>query len=263
MNTGYYQATGGMVTQMNRLNTITNNLANLNTNGYKKEDVVIGDFMAHFKEARENLPLANNTYEGSQFLNRTIDRVPQVVEGYKDFTMGVLKSTGNPLDFSLKNAKLFFKIQTENGSRLTQDGSFSLDENGVLVTKSGDKVLDDKDKEITLRKDQLISSNQDGSLFSNNTKIAKIAIVQVDELKALKQVENNLFELKDMSELKLVEKGDYLMQGYIQKSNVNPVNEMVSLIETNRLVSMYQKVMTTHMNDLNNDAINKLGNVRA
>ena len=53
-----------------------------------------------------------------------------------------------------------------------------------------------------------------------------------------------------------------VMQGYVEKSNVNPVIEMTSLIETNRLVGMYQKAMDAQMNDVNSDAINKLGNVR-
>jgi len=67
MQSGFYSNTGGMVTQFNRLDVISNNLANLNTNGYKKDDVVIGDFMRLYQEKRDELPLDNNTKEGSKF----------------------------------------------------------------------------------------------------------------------------------------------------------------------------------------------------
>ena len=78
MQNGYYQATAGMVTQFNRLNVISNNLANVNTIGYKRNDVVIGDFARIFKETQDELPIKNHTKDGAKFLNRTLDRVPQV-----------------------------------------------------------------------------------------------------------------------------------------------------------------------------------------
>ena len=60
-----------------------------------------------------------------------------------------------------------------------------------------------------------------------------------------------------------MENGDLVAQGFLETSNINPINEMVGLIETNRLVEMYEKVMKSHMNDLNNDAINKLSSYKA
>jgi len=67
MQNGYYQATAGMVTQFNRLNVISNNLANVNTIGYKRNDVVIGDFARIFKETQDELPLKNHTKDGAKF----------------------------------------------------------------------------------------------------------------------------------------------------------------------------------------------------
>ena len=61
MQNGYYQATGGMVTQFNKLEVITNNLANINTSGYKRDDVVIADFKRIFKETKDELPIENHT----------------------------------------------------------------------------------------------------------------------------------------------------------------------------------------------------------
>jgi flagellar basal-body rod protein FlgG len=87
MQTGYYVATGGIVTQFNRLNVISNNLANVNTNGFKQDDIVIGDFERMFKESRDILPLDNNTKESAKFINRALNKVPQVVEEYTNFSL--------------------------------------------------------------------------------------------------------------------------------------------------------------------------------
>jgi flagellar basal-body rod protein FlgG len=263
MQNGYYQATGGMVTQFNRLNTITNNLANVNTSGYKKDDVVVGDFMRLFQEARENLPLANHTKEGAKFLNRTLDRVPQVVEGYTDFSIGMIKKTENPFDFSLKQGDLFFKVQTPNGTRLTQSGAFNLDQEGNIVTKEGFVVLNDANEAINVSKNTRLTSTNDGTLYADNRKIGKLAIIQVENLKALKKDGNNTFLANEEEIAQVQNGGDYILQGHLEKSNINPVNEMVALIETNRLVEMYQKVMDSQMNDMNRDAITKLGSVQA
>ena len=71
MQTGYYAATGGMVTQFNRMDTIAANLANVNTSGYKKEQLITGDFARLYKEARDELPIKNHTEEAAQYLNRS------------------------------------------------------------------------------------------------------------------------------------------------------------------------------------------------
>jgi len=74
MQSSYYQNTGGMVAQFNRLDTITHNLANINTVGYKREDIVIGDFKRIFDEAKSELPIENNTKDGA---NTTMQRLQE------------------------------------------------------------------------------------------------------------------------------------------------------------------------------------------
>ena len=115
MQTGYYVATGGMVTQFNKLNVISNNLANVNTNGYKADNVVIGDFERMFKDSRDNLPLENNSKEGAKFLNRDLNKIPHIVEGYTKFKVGNMKQTGNSLDFALTKENAFFLVKTPDG----------------------------------------------------------------------------------------------------------------------------------------------------
>ncbi|GAX87958.1 flagellar basal-body rod protein FlgG [Lebetimonas natsushimae] len=260
MINGYYSATGGMVTQFNRLNVISNNLANVNTAGYKQDDIIIGDYERIFSEKRDNLPLENNTKEAAKFVNRALNKVPIIVEEYTKFDIGNLQKTGNPLDLALKQKNAFFSIKTPDGEKLTRAGNFSLDSNGFLVTKDGFQVLDDKNKPIVLNPSYPVTINQNGNIYQNNTLIATLKIIKIDNLNTLKKIGNSLFDFVPGSEI--IDSKNSVLQGFLEKSNVNPIEEMTNLIETNRLVEAYQKVMTTFMDDLNRNAIEKLANIR-
>ncbi|MBR8462179.1 flagellar hook-basal body protein [Campylobacter sp. faydin G-24] len=269
MQNGYYQATAGMVTQFNRLDVISNNLANVNTIGFKRNDVVIGDFARIFKETQDELPLKNHTKDAAKFLNRTLDRVPQVSEEYTDFSTGGIKYSSNNLDFALKREDIFFLVDTPSGVRLTKNGSFSLDEDGFIVSKEGYRILPNnyetlaqQQRGIQLPQGERFTVDKNGNIYSNEDQISKFYMAQVREIRDLKKIGDNLYELKNLADMQDVNDADMLLQGYTQMSNVNPVREMVALIETQRLVDMYQKVMTSHMTDLNQDAIQKLA-VRA
>ena len=262
MQNGYYQATAGMVTQFNRLNVISNNLANVNTIGYKRNDVVIGDFARIFKETQDELPLKNHTKDGAKFLNRTLDRVPQVSEEYTDFSAGGFKYSSNTLDFAIKRDDAFFLVDTPNGVKLSKNGSFSLDGDGYIVTKEGYRVLpsgyeaqNPGQRGIQVPQGEVLTVDKNGNLYSNNNQFSKFYIAQPREIRDLKKVGDNLFETRNFDDITEIDEADSVMQGYAQMSNVNPVLEMVGLIETQRLVDMYQKVMTSHMTDLNQDAV--------
>lgn len=267
MQSGFYSATGGMVTQFNRLDTLSNNLANLNTNGFKRDDVVIGDFMRLYQEERDKLPLRNHTKSASQFLNRSMDRVPQIVESYTDRKLGGMQRTENKLDFALQRKELFFAIETPQGVRYTRDGGFVLDGNGLLVTKEGFPVLSsdgiDNSAHIEIPEGKDITVDKDGNFYADQEEFEKIAVVQFNNIKYIQKEGGNLYRNLEYENRQTLENTGAVMQGYIEKSNVNAVMEMTGLIETNRLVDMYQKVMTTHMDDLNNDAINKLARLKA
>lgn len=269
MQNGYYQATGAMVTQFNRLNVITNNLANVNTIGYKRDDVVVGDFARIFKQVQDELPLKNHTKDAAKYLNRTIDRVPQVVEEYTDFSSGGIKHSTNDLDFAIKRDDLFFLVDTPQGPRLTKNGAFSLDSEGFLVSKEGYRVLPsgyealpENSRGIQIASDAKLTVDKNGNAYANNEPIVKLFIAQPREIRDIEKVGDNLYKPKTMDDIADVADADVVFQGYAQMSNVNPVTEMVGLIETQRLVEIYQKVMTSHMDDLNNDAISKIASVR-
>jgi flagellar basal-body rod protein FlgG len=269
MQTGYYQAAAGMVTQFNRLDLIANNLANVNTVGYKEDDVVVGDFMRLYKEARDELPNDNNTKEAAKFYNRTNARVPQIVEEYTDHSVGNLEKTDNTFDVALTRENLYFLVETPQGVRLTRDGSFTTDQEGRLVTKEGYRVLPDNyfngGKSIQIAQgDSVVTIDKNGQISTNipetyqMTPNAKLFIFHPDNPQYLKKVGDNLYVYDHESEYKPETESGAVKQGFVEKSNVNAVKMMTELIETNRLVGMYQKAMDTQMNEMNRDAIDKL-----
>ncbi len=271
MQTGFYDAAGGMVAQFNRLNVISNNLANMNTNAFKRDDVIVGDFVRMLKEARDDLPIDNHTKDGSKFLNRSITKTPHITEGFTDFQLGGFAKTDNSLDFALNKENLFFLVLTPSGVKLTKDGSFNIDDEGRVVTKDGFPILSNEyangakaeDSFIEVPSNTTITADKDGVLHSvdtngNTVPMYRFYLGKVENINSLEKEGNNSYRLDRMSDLQMVENSGGLLQGYVEKSNINPVLEMTSLIETQRLVEMQQKVMKTHMDDLNSDAINKL-----
>jgi len=268
MQTGYYSSAAGMVTQFNRLDTIANNLANVNTAGFKQDNLVVGDFMRVFKEARDELSLQNNTKDAAQFLNRTMTRAPQIVDSYTDHSVGTMQKTSNSLDIALSREGLFFAVRTPEGVKLTRDGSFTTNDEGKLVTKQGYEVLSDDFQsggKINLSiGDSAIEIDKNGQIYTNIpnsvqlTQNSKLFIAQPQNIDKLKKEGDNLYSINDMATLKSIDNSNAVLQGFVEKSNVNAVDMMTRMIETNRLVGMYQKVMDAQMNDMNRDAIEKI-----
>ena len=269
MQTGYYSAAAGMVTQFNRLDTIANNLANVNSIGFKEDNLIVGDFMRLYKEARDTLPNKNHTEDAAAFINRTMTKSPQVVNAYTDFSVGVMQKTSNDFDFALSRENLFFLVRTPQGIRLTRDGSFTKDDEGRLVTKAGYEVLPDNYTSDSAgisftAQDTIVTADKNGQLFSNlpntlnMTQNAKFFIAQPQNMHMLKKEGDNLYSYEDIASLESISESGAVLQGFVEKSNVNAVKMMTQMIETNRLVGMYQKAMDTQMNDMNRDAIEKI-----
>ncbi len=270
MQNGYYQVAGAFVTQFNILDTTTNNLANVNTSGFKRDGVVVGDFERVLQDKRDEMSLSNGSDRAAKFLNRAINKVPRVVKRYIDFTPSSRKFTGNKLDIALNDGNSFFAVKTPNGVKLTQQSGFSLNSSGELVTKEGYKVLP-TDFINTQNENIVIPNNttklkidDDGTIYANGINVGKIFVGKVKNLNEVTKLGDNLYDVKDMqNRLVPLQSGNLVAQGYKNLSNVNAVKEMVSLIESNRMVEIYQKVMVTQMDDLNRDAITKLASVKA
>lgn len=273
MQGGFYSSVGGMVTQINRLDVIANNIANANTTGFKRDDVVIGDFMRLYEQHKEFLPIEDQTKDAAKFYNRSLNRAPQIVEEFTDRSAGGVVQTENTFDFALSRENAYFMIETPEGIRFSRDGSFVLNEEGRLVNKEGYAVLPreyiESPQYIDFVDGFQVEVDSDGNIYNRsltNEELdeallgGNIAVVSFENPKFLQKVGDNLYKYPEerMNEMEVLERSGAVRQGFLEKSNINVVYEMTGLIETNRLVEAYSKVLKTHMDDLNTEAITRL-----
>jgi flagellar basal-body rod protein FlgG len=219
-------AATGMDAQQTNLEVIANNIANINTTGYKRARAEFTDLIYQMERAAGAPNQANQSIvpEGVNIgLGVKLAAVRNL------HTQGDLTNTGNPLDVAIMG-RGFFQIQAADGTTLyTRDGAFNKNENGELVTLDGNRVIPN----ITIPADATeITINKSGQIF------AKIG---------------NETELTELGQLQLVnfvnEAGlrayGTLQQGYLEGSNVDPVKEITELISAQRAYEMNSKVITT------------------
>jgi flagellar basal-body rod protein FlgG len=160
-------------------------------------------------------------------------------------------------------------VNTPQGLRLTRDGIFTMRDDGTLVTKQGYEVLPsdyfEAGNAIKFNiDDSAIKADKNGNLNTaipgtlQMTQKAQLMVIKADNPRLLQKEGDSLFKVDDIRSLDIAEESNAVMQGFVEKSNINAVQEMVGLIEAQRMIEMYQKVMNSQMDDLNRDAIEKL-----
>jgi len=223
-----------MKDQFDKNNIIANNLANINTIGFKKDEIF-------FKVLKDEI------VEG-----RSAEQVT-------DHSQGHLEETNNPLDLAV-SGKGFFTLETDDGFAFTREGHFKLDRDGILRTSSGLPVLG-KGGIISLRTDlhepEDIVITQSGQIMVNEEEVGELLISDFENTHTLKKIGSNLF--KTTPETVGFEIEDpMIQQGFLERSNVNPAQEMIDLISIQRQFESVQKMVRT-MDEIFNQAVNKLG----
>lgn len=212
-----------------KLTVTTNNLANIDTPGYKEDGLEFREvFMRKI---------------GPRYYRIFKETVP-----FTRFTQGELEPTGNPLHFAIVGEG-FFKVKTPNGIAYTRAGNFTLDSQRRLVTPDGYPVLVNGAPLVLdpgLAKGGLITMDNiklqvspEGILSIDGTEVGKLDVVTFDDLSKLKKIGQNLFVANGAKEIPA--KNYEIRQGFVEKSNVNPVREMVELIEIQRAFESVQK----------------------
>lgn len=234
---GLYSAYTGLLNQQHMLDTITNNLANSATTGYKKEGSTAKAFDEMF---------AIKVHDGSEdYIDKRIGKVSlgvKIGENYTDYTQGNLKGTENPYDLAIAGTG-FFEISYTNKSdeqsmKYTRDGSFTVTRDGFLVTKDGDFVQgQDGNIQLSTKVDAVI--DEMGHIYQNSTLVDTIKIVDFEDYNYLKKFGENMYDGVDGIKQK---EGDFLIQqGYLEASNANVISEMVEMITITRAFEMNQK----------------------
>jgi flagellar basal-body rod protein FlgG len=249
MDIGTYAAASSGIVQLRKLEIQNNNLANVNTVGFKRQILVTSpeDFKDTFaKEMAGKDPYAT----GDQKRVATVNEVAT----HTDFSMGAIKSTGNPLDVALRNANDFFVVNTPQGRMFTRAGNFTLDANGALVTQDGMQVQGDGGAIIAQGAGANIGA--DGTVRAGGNIVGRLQIVRFAETKGLQPVEGTRFKVASGPQPTPVE--GFVEPRALEMSNVSAVTGMIDLITTNRAFDAYTKAAQT-IDSLNQAAITQVG----
>lgn len=241
MDKSVYSALFGALTNEHRLNNISNNLANINTTGYKRDALAFKDTFVLFAHDQIMEPVANVRSE-KLFPEPKLMAKPRIAVAQTDFTPGPVKVTGGPLDVAI-HGEGFFKIQTPDGEFLTRNGKFRQSTDGTLVTDRGYPVLGDGGP-VTLPRNANIVVGDKGEILANNVEVGRLQLVTFDDLRGLEKYGQNLFRIREGSDIaEQPAEQAMVQQGALESANVEVVSEMVNMIEAHRQFEAYTKVM--------------------
>jgi flagellar basal-body rod protein FlgF len=245
---GYAAASAGLL-QMRKLEVQNNNLANINTVGFKRQFVISEreDFNDTFaKELEPTDPFAKGDQARVSNVTETETRI--------DFSAGPIKATGAPLDVALKNPKDFFIINTPQGVRYTRAGNFTLSANGELVTQDGFQVQGDGG--VILTQGAGVQIAADGSVTAGPVNFGRIQTVRFPDTAGLVPVGGARFQLQGGAAPAQIPAE--LEPQALEMSNVSAVTGMIDLITTNRAFDAYTKAAQT-IDNLNQASITQYG----
>ncbi len=231
MVSGKYSALSGAVAREQAMANIANNLANVSTTGFKRDRI---SFESMLRGSRQTQQARGINYSRI----RTIKT---------DFSQGGLRQTGRALDVAIEGEG-FFKIRNQGTTYYTRIGSFALDQNGTLKTTAGFPVLGDSGQVIQLPDTQgrAISIDEQGNISVNGAPVgARLQVFTISDSSRLKKVGNNLFTLESGGTDQVAESAR-IIQGSLETSNVNMMEEMVRMIDSQRKFEALHKVMKSY-----------------
>ena len=252
MERGSYVAASGGMLEMKRLEVVNNNLANIDTPGFKRE-LIMGD------EESFDQTLASVTAKNDPFAKGDHDRSPGTVNvrSVTDFSPGPIEHTGNPFDLALRHPNDFFAINTANGgTQYTRAGNFTLNSNGELVTSDGQQVQGDGGA-IQIN-DANVSIQPDGRVMANGNQVALVQVVHIDDTSQLRRTGNSRFVLPPGSATPEAVEFPEMVPESLEKANVSAVNGIIDLILTQRGFEMYTQT-AQQIDTMNQSAIAQIG----
>ena len=227
-----------------RMNVIANNLANINTAGFKRDTV-------HMEEFRMPVAQMTELRGRDKALSYVHDRAV-----LNNMSAGSMKQSGNELDVAI-NGKGWFSVDTPSGERYTRNGEFKLNNEGTLVTNDGFPVLGSGGPISFGPNETQITIARDGTISSSEGVKGQIRVVTFNEEQNLNKEGFNLFKTDEQPTP--VEQPN-LIQGMVEGSNVKPVLELTTMIETTRAY-VNQAQLLKKSEELKTDAMNKLAQV--
>lgn len=226
METTSFIALSRQMALRREMNIVANNIANMNTNGFKGEKMLFVEHLIRSKSDEHVL---------GEKLAYTRD-----IATVRDTSEGHLTKTNNPLDMAISGDG-YFAVETEVGERYTRNGRFQLDQGGQLVTQSGNPVLSDTGAPFFFGPtDRDITVNADGTISTENGPLGRLRVVRFEDDLALRQ-ESNLMFSADPDNPPVDSEGVMVNQGMLESSNVQPIIELTRMIEVHRSYDSIKK----------------------
>jgi flagellar basal-body rod protein FlgF len=242
MYKGIYVAMTGSNLKMMELDNTANNLANVSTNGYKRTSF-----------ASRLYPLMEGLSQNQTAIHADARAMAVIGKSSIDSSQGMAQTTGNPLDVAIVGEG-FFVVDVKGQQNFTRNGSFSIDKDGFLATSSGYRVIGIDNKPISLGKE--IKSRPtialDGTITVDGNTVGQIKTVKVTDIKP---VSESLFSGKGGETLQAD-----MRQGFVERSNVNPMREMIAMITAQREFQTLQQMIRS-FDQLSSEAITQIARV--
>lgn len=235
MVSGKYSALSGAITREQTIANVSNNLANINTSGYKKTSVSFESVLQGEKQATEAKGINYN----------------RIRQNFTDFSPGAIRQTDDPLDIAI-HGEGFLKLQGPSGFLYSKRGDLSLDANGLLMTSSGLPVLDDSGGEITITDtdSSSIAISDSGTIYTiddegTRSEVGQLGLFTFDDPSLLKRESDTTFTLTGGGQ-EITDEDSRIIQGSLELSNVNMAAEMTKLIDSYRKFETYHKVLESY-----------------
>lgn len=240
MNRGIYPILSGALAQERQMQVFSNNVANVNTAGFKQDESMFRSLVARSMGQVSPTGIEERVFVSAQGLKTVLES-------------GRLRKTGNPYDLAIRGSG-FFEIKTAQGLRYTRNGVFHLDGQRRLVTEMGDPVMGQRGP-IKLQEGP-VEVSPGGAIQVNGQEAAKIKVVEFADNRPPQKSENGLFA----GDRPKPSKDAMVEVGYVEESNVNALTEMVKLIQGMRMYESAQKLIQAfdHMTEL---AVQDVGKV--
>ncbi len=243
MNKGIYVATSGSLAQERAMDIIANNMANMNTSGYKADRMLFQTYLQKADASGTATPTTDEIKAG--IMEKKTDDTAYMFssQSYTNYEQGALQKTGNTFDIAL-DGNGFLAVQTPMGERYTRGGAFKIDSGGDLVTADGYKVLGQGSSPIHVGNEEF-SVREDGLVTVSGGGTEQLKVVDFADRAQLKKSGQGLFMADEGIET--AAPAASVRQGYLEASNINPVVEMTRMITALRTYEAFQK--TIHSSD--------------
>jgi flagellar basal-body rod protein FlgF len=267
---GLYTAASGMLAQQRRQEVLSNNLANVNTNGYKADQ---GQLRAFPEMLLKSVESKSTSMNGTGFTSTSkeigsINTGVYIQETIPNFVQGDLQETGISTDAALvdgnvpdENGSLFFTVQTANGEAYTRNGNFTIDAEGFLTNDQGSYVLDTEGNAIQTN-NQAYTLTADGTMQFADGRNIQLGLSYVQDANLLDKQGENVYSASDEAQVEDARATDgvtyNIVQGAVEGSNVNLQQTMADMMQAYRTFEMNQKVMTAYDESLGK-AVNEVG----